>query len=236
MQQTYYPKTNEGRADWWQNITDNQGALGAAGFNTSQVTTIATDAAWGVYLYRTVRTTFETFTRAIVSYADGITDGSDGGTAPAAPTVPAWPAQPGMSSGINAGLEKRREKWVQSMKGMTGYNDTLGQTLGVIGAGSNFDPATYQPQFFDANSPSACTVAGKFRKAGGNIDGINLYGRRLGTTAWGLLGRYTATPCTATVHTTTPDAPQEWEFQARAVKRDVELGVPSDIVAVIIRC
>ena len=30
-------------------------------------------------------------------------------------------------------------------------------------------------------------------------------------------------------------APEPWEFLARAVKRDVEIGVPSDVVQVIVR-
>lgn len=236
MNQTYYPSTNDGRADWWQNVLDNQGALSAAGFTSNQVNAIGVDAEWCIYLYRTLRSTFDNFTKAIITYADGITDAPDGSPSPAAPMVPAWPMPPSSTSGINAGLEKRREKWVQSMKGMPGYTETIGRTLGVIAPGSNFNATTYQAQLYDVSSPSGCTVSAKFRKALGNIDGINLYGRKVGATAWANLGRYTAAPCSASVPLTTPTSPEEWEFQARAVKRDVEIGLPSDIVPQIVRC
>ena len=44
-----------------------------------------------------------------------------------------------------------------------------------------------------------------------------------------------STPFTAMVPVTTPPGPEDWEFQTRAVKRDVEIGVPSMIVPQAIR-
>ena len=84
------------------------------------------------------------------------------------------------------------------------------------------------------SNPNSQTVAGKFRKANGNVDSINLYGRKSGTTAWAALGHFTATPFGASVPVAGPN-PEQWEFQARAVKRDVEFGLPSMIIEQIVR-
>ena len=49
--------------------------------------------------------------------------------------------------------------------------------------------------------------------------------------------RVRATVSTA-ARTTVPlsgDAPEQWEFQARAVKRDQEIGLPSPLITAIIR-
>ncbi len=83
-----------------------------------------------------------------------------------------------------------------------------------------------------SNAPH--TVGGKFRKAGGHVDGINFYGRRAGATAWTMLGRFNATPFTASVPLA-GDAPESWEFYARAVKADQEFGQGSPIQPVIVR-
>ena len=81
---------------------------------------------------------------------------------------------------------------------------------------------------------NAQSVSGKFRKANGHVDSINLYGRKAGATAWTLLGHFTATPFTASVPVAGPN-PEEWEFQARAVRRDAEFGLPSNNVEQIVR-
>ena len=49
-----------------------------------------------------------------------------------------------------------------------------------------------------------------------------------------MLGRFTATPFSASVPLA-GSAPEEWEFQARAVRRDAEFGLPSVIIEQMIR-
>ncbi len=55
----YYPPTNEGRADWWQNVANNNTLLTGLGFTAPEVLSVLKDGTWGVYLYRTVRKAFE---------------------------------------------------------------------------------------------------------------------------------------------------------------------------------
>jgi hypothetical protein len=51
---------------------------------------------------------------------------------------------------------------------------------------------------------------------------------------WINLSRFNATPATATVPLANGQ-PEDWQFQTRAVKRDVEIGHPSAIVSAIVR-
>ena len=121
------------------------------------------------------------------------------------------------------------------VKHLAGYNPSIGATLKLEASATPFDPTTYQAEIFRFDSLSTHTVGGKFRKANGKIDGINLYARKAGTAGWTVLGRFNATPFTAMVPVTAPTGPEDWGFQARAVKRDVEIGLASDIVPQTIR-
>jgi hypothetical protein len=155
-----------------------------------------------------------------------------GSRAPSPPPVPSWPALPSVL--IEPGVEERREKWVARAKASPNYNPSIGIQLGLEATAASFDQATYQAIITNLASPSPRTVTGKFRKAGGHIDGINLYGRKDGTERWILLGRFNASPFSALVPLA-GEAPEAWEFLARAVKRDVEIGVASNVVQVIVR-
>ncbi len=146
--------------------------------------------------------------------------------------VPPWPALP--PDGIVPGLEARRVQWVEQARSSAAYNPSIGMALGIEPTGTPFDPATYQAELSALTSPASRTISGKFRKANGNIDGIDLYGRKEGTMPWGLLGRFTAMPFSALVPLAGA-APEPWEFLARAVKREVEIGVASMVVQVIVR-
>ena len=230
---TYYPRTNDGRAAWWQNIFDNgTDPLTTLGFNTNELISIMADAQWAVYAYATVRQGYDEFLKSVTQYADGIVHGTPNGSLPVAPTVPTFPTPPGSS--INVDIEARREMWVQQAKSRPNYNSTVGAALGIDTPVVPFDPATYKAQLYGLSATNAQSVSGKFRKANGHVDSINLYGRKDGATPWTLLGRFTATPFTASVPVPGPN-PEEWEFQARAVRRDAEFGLPSDRVGQIVR-
>jgi len=128
--------------------------------------------------------------------------------------VPSLPAVP--TDTITCGIEARRILWVQEIKAKPGYNASVGAQLGIDKPSTPFNPGTYACQVLNLASNAPHTVGGKFRKAGGNVDGINFYGRKEGATAWTNLGRFNATPFTAQV-TLTTGAPESWEFYAMAV-------------------
>ncbi len=96
------------------------------------------------------------------------------------------------------------------------------------------DAATYNAKLMDPTSPAAKQVRFKFSKAYGEIEGINLYGRKTGDTTWVNLGRFNATPANAKLPLANGN-PEDWQFQARAVKDDIEIGHPSPSMSVIVR-
>lgn len=231
----YYPDTNDGRADWWQNIVAvGTTTLSALGFSVSQTTAINIDAQLGVYLYRTLPKTFEDFGKRVTGYISTYLSDPDGTPAPVVPAIPSWPI---FSAGTTtAGLEARREKWVQLAKHASNYDPALqGATLRIEATGTPFDPATYKAIIFDATSPSPSTAACKFRKARRNIDAMKFLGRKAGTPVWVDLGRFTATPATFHIPLQTPGNPEQWELMGRALIKDQEIGIASDLLEVLVR-
>lgn len=124
--------------------------------------------------------------------------------------------------------------WVKAVKSNPGHDAaTIGATLRVETPANPFNPATYTAKMMDLTIPAAKQVRFKFSKAYGEIEGVNLYGRKTGDTTLVNLGRFNATPANATVPLANGN-PEDWQFQVRAVKRDNEIGHPSP-TSVIIR-
>ena len=152
---------------------------------------------------------------------------------PDAPTMPTWPTAP--VPAVDSGIEARRELWVQAAKSNPAYNaGTMGTTLRLEATVTPFNPSTYTAKLTDLSSPNSKQLRFKFGKAYGQVDGVNLYGRQTGTSAWTSLGRFNATPANAVVPLANGQ-PEEWQFQARAVKRDKEIGHASPAMSVIVR-
>ena len=80
--------------------------------------------------------------------------------------------------------------------------------------------------FGEVNQWSKATAYGK-------VDGMNRYGRKSAATDWTNVGRFNATPANAAVPLA-DGQPEEWQFQARAVKRDAQIGRPSPVMTAII--
>lgn len=231
---SYYPPTFDGRAHWWQEILTNGPAVfSALNYSAPQSEPILTDAKWAVYAYGTLRHPYEDFTKALTAYCNTISNGSASAVL-TAPSLPAFPAAPTTSLVFVPGFEARRPKWVDTIKKNPLYTPALGASIGIETPHAPFDPNTYQAVLTGVMSIEAHSVTGKFRKAKDRVQGINLYGRKSGASVWTPLGRFNATPFTANVPLAGGE-PETWEFQARAVSKDHEFGLPSDAVIVIVR-
>ena len=233
---TYYPATVQGRVEFWENIEAAAPILlPGLGFAAAAVTSISNDAAWAVYVYGTLRTTYEKYFSSVTAYADTIASGiggTSGQSVPPAPEPPEWPTAP--TGVIECDFEARREDWVQAVKSAPGYTPSIGETLRIIAPSTPFDPNSYTAEISGVMSQSPKTITAKFRKARGNVDGVLVYGRKDGSATWIELGKFNATPFTASVPLA-GTAPEVWQIQARAFKRDVPFGNLSDIVEVTIK-
>lgn len=236
MMSNYYPETAEGRAEWWENVLkDGASLLAKLGLSEERVASIMADAAWGVYTYGALRETVERHASEITAYANMVASGVEGCSdqpLPAPPKPPAWPAPPKVK--ITCDFERRRIEWVQEVKARRGYDHDIGAALGIEPLPAVFNSGTYKPDLHELACSEPKTVSGKFRKAHGNIEGVVLRGRRRGSASWTELGRFKATPFSAPVPVAGVE-PEEWEFQARAIKRDIETGIPSDIVETVVK-
>jgi hypothetical protein len=176
---------------------------------------------------------YEEATKRVIGYANTILGDANGTPAPDAPVMPTWPTAP--ATAVTSGIESRRELWVKMVKASPGYDaSTIGATLRIEAPVNPFTAGTYAAKMMDLTSPAAKQVRFKFSKAYGEIEGVNLYGRKSGATDLVNLGRFNATPANATVPLANGN-PEEWQFQVRAVKRDMEIRHPSPAVSVIVR-
>lgn len=136
----------------------------------------------------------------------------------------AWQASVSAASTGNAadfGILRDR---IGAIKTNSGYTEAVGADLGVIGATEAFDPSTYTADLtgVDLSAPGQVTV--RFGKARGNIDGVNVYSRRQGTSEWKFLGRDTQPPYVDSTPLATPGTPEVREYRIRAVIDDEEIG------------
>ena len=232
MPASYYPETNDGRADWWQRKIDNAAMIAA--LSPTLAPSILADAAIAVYLYRTLPGLYDGFNKQVTRYINAFLSNPDTTPAPDAPPVPAWPALP--APGVLAGIEARRAKWVQVLKNLPDYHPAAqGVTLQLEAVGATFDPGSYQAVIVDAHSLAPAQVSAKFRKARGSVTGVAFSGRRKGSGAFTDLGRFTVSPASLHIPIATPGQPEEWELQAQAFKGDTLIGTPSDIKPVLVR-
>ncbi|MFN7119169.1 MAG: hypothetical protein ACK4TA_20390 [Saprospiraceae bacterium] len=132
------------------------------------------------------------------------------------------------------GVRKELEAMIRAEANRTktnkNYTEAIGQELGIVGSKSRFDPATYK-------ASGKATVAGsmvriKFSKKG--VDGVNVYVRRKGEVEWKFRTRDNNSPYEERIVLENPAVPEHWEYRLVGVIKDVEVGLPSDVIEVII--
>jgi hypothetical protein len=232
----YYPETSEGRAEWWENLLDcGEPLLSELGMDRDRIAAIMADAAWGVYTYGTLTSTAERYFADVVAYANAVASGvhaEEGVASSPPPKPPEIPAPPAAEIGHD--FERRRLDWVQEVKELPEYTREIGVELGIEPVSAAFNGGSYRADLHDVLCSGPKTITGKFRKAHGQIDGIVLRGRHRGSASWTELGRFKATPFSAYIPVAGPE-PEDWEFQARALKRDIEVGIVSPIVEAAVK-
>ena len=120
---------------------------------------------------------------------------------------------------------------IRLIKASGGYSDAMGRELGLI--------ATAAPQGrADGGKASAkAELRGgtvRIRWTKGRLDGVNVYMRRQGDSEWALLGRDTHSPYDDSSPLGKAGVPEQREYRVVGVKKDLEVGAPSDIVSVVV--
>ena len=123
-----------------------------------------------------------------------------------------------------AGLAQIRAK-VRNWKTLAGYPASGSEAvLQLKGTDSPFDPVSYKPVIKVKTVPGGVQVA--FTKKG--VDGLAIYMRVAGATAWRKVGMDTESPFTDTTPLAVAGVPENREYMARGVLHDEELTTNSD--------
>jgi hypothetical protein len=121
---------------------------------------------------------------------------------------------------------------VRLIKAQPGYTASIGADLSLISGGRDTLAALQAQQPSLSLQARAEGVKLSFRK--GPADGVNVYARLAGEASWTFLGRDTRSPYLDRRPLQKPGVPEVREYQIRAVRRDEEIGPPSQIASITI--
>ena len=141
------------------------------------------------------------------------------------------------SKGIGLGVQAKNSakdtnldairKAVARFKTASGYTQTIGEDLDVIGESIPLDAPTYKPDIKGKAFPGHVEIT--FTKLG--VDAVNVYARLKGETEWLKLAFDSQSPYIDN-RPIQPNKPETREYSAIGVLNDDEFGQRSDIVAV----
>ena len=123
-----------------------------------------------------------------------------------------------------AGLRAEIGQW----KADPGITDAIIADLQIVGSGAAFDPASYQATL----TAQVFTGYVRFKFKKGQTDGVIIYTRKQGETAWKFVSRDTNSPYDDHTPLAAPGVPEVREYQAFGVLNDQQIGQPSPIVSV----
>jgi len=124
---------------------------------------------------------------------------------------------------------------VARMKVAPGWSASIGQAMGVITPSAQ----PLSPALLEASRPalradvSAGRVSLRFTRR--PFDGLNIYCRKKGEGTWRFVGHARKSPYVDPSPLANPNIAEIREYQAIGVRKDQELGQPSDIVVIPLR-
>ena len=119
--------------------------------------------------------------------------------------------------------------YVRIEKANPGFTDAIGAALGIMATASAMDEENMKSKLTAEAFPGYVRL--KFTKKG--LDGVNIYTRLKGQSAWNFLARDTNSPYDDNRALTTAGVPETREYMCIGVVADGEIGQPSDIVSVV---
>lgn len=115
------------------------------------------------------------------------------------------------------------------IKSAVGYTEAMGKDLGIVKTSAMpAAPTAFKARAVAELHPGFVRI--KWRKAG--CDSVNVYMRRRGETEWRFLGRDTSSPYDDATPLAQTGVIETREYRVIALRRDQEIGEPSDILSV----
>ena len=219
MSKSYYPTDRAGQIGWHKNFAAEFARAGASlGFSEAEITSAVNDSKYAVYLLETLGPDIEADPgHAAHAVLEGQTSGE----------YVDLPEASGAPAAVHPGIDTRRQARVERIKSASAYSEGVGKQLRIVPA-TKLDPNSYQAELGQPRR-TGDFVTIPFRKAGGNVSGINLYRQCKGDKTPQKVGFFFRTPA---IDTTAASSGKECIYTARAVIDDKEIGQPSDAVTV----
>jgi hypothetical protein len=219
MSKSYYPTGRAGRIDWHNNFAKEFPKVGKdLGFTDAEITNAVNDSKYAVYIYQTLGPEIDSDPGHL---ANSVLTGQSSGD------YVELPASSGAPPAVRPGIDTRRQARVERIKRHGKYDDAIGKQLRV-GTGAKFDANNYRAELGRARKTGP-NVTIPFRKAGGDVSGINLYRQHKGKGASEKVGFFMRTPAIDTA-----PGKGELSYTARAVINGKEIGQPSDAATVTV--
>jgi hypothetical protein len=220
MSKSYFPADRAGRIDWYNNFANEFPKVGKVlGFAEAEITNAVNDSKYAVHILTTLGPEIDSDPGHV---GNAVLSGQSSGDYIDLPDTAGGPTP------VRPGIDTRRQARVERIKRHGGYNETIGKQLRITSP--KLDPKNYRAELGRARQ-TGNVVTIPFRKAGGEVHGINLYRQRKGDKSPQLVGFFMRTPAIDTV----PGKSGEISYTARAVVKEKEVGQPSDPVKISIR-
>jgi hypothetical protein len=219
MSKSYFPTDRTGRIGWYDNFGKQFPAVGRElGFTDAEIANAVNDAKYAAHILNTLGPDIDADPghagNAVLSgqSSGDFVDLPAGGSAPT-------PVRPG--------IDTRRQARVERIKANPKFNADVAKKLRI--ETEKLDVAKYQAELGRARQ-TGNFVTIPFRKAGGNVSGINLYRQGKGDKSPQKVGFYFRTPAIDTA-----PGKGELNYTARAVMNGQEIGQASEAVSVIVK-
>ena len=224
----YYPHNRAGQINWHLNFAKEFPKVAPGlGFTAGEITSAANDSNYAVYLLQQLAPMLDTTAASLTGFVHTVLEGLPQGTPLTPPEMPDYPAGP---AAVPPGIDTRRQARVERIKRATGYTpDVVGRQLGLAAADAGFEASKYKAELAQPQQSGPGKVVVPFRKAGGKINGINLYRQRAGEASPTLVKFFMRTPAVDTAPLAQANgAALKVTYTARAVVNDEEVGQPSE--------
>lgn len=215
MSKSYYPTDRAGQIAWHKNFAKEFPKVGESlGFSQAEITNGANDSKYAVYILETLGPDIESDPSHA---ARGVLEGQSAGS------YVDLHSESGAPSAVRPGIDTRRQARVERLKAHSKFTDAIAQQLKIVSA--KLDPKRYKAELGQPRQTGP-NITIPFRKAGGEVSGINLYRQGKGEKSPQLVGFFWRTPAIDTA----PGRSGQLTYTARAVIQDKEIGQPSDAV------
>ena len=236
--QAYYPTNVPAQIVWLENFRNKLAAyLATLGLSAAEVAAAIADCRWLIYVLGSWLPAVRAFSPACTDAAKLAQTGA--GTSLSALTAFTAPAPPAAGGGLPAvvpvltGALNRIFALVQKIKDTTGYLDSIGSDLDIIGSQQTMPPAAAIQAVITLTLHAAFVLIGwGWQSLSAFLDMLEIQVDRGDGKGWVFL-TYDTTP-NYTDSYPFPATPAKWKYRAIFRKGDEQVGIWSDVKEIIV--